>query len=99
LFSCKKTEQENGFNVTFWTNESVPWNLYIDGKLYGTLKQPYYVSNESQIPDCGDDDFSNTTLSPGQHEYYLQITIMSDTFTSPTHYFEVNKCTVLRIIQ
>jgi hypothetical protein len=100
LFSCKEKETDSDLmQVTFWTNETEQWNVYIDGKLFGNIKKPYYIGDITQIPQCGDDRFSSKMTTLGQHEYYMKLTIGPDTFISETHYFEVDGCSVVRIEQ
>lgn len=107
FFSCEKIEEEpiTTGNVTFWTNEINNWHLYVDDVKIGPVRRPYPISNIYEIPICGDTQFTNLQLRPGQHYYYISIYIPAQPppnyFRGQTRFFDVTAggCIVLRAEQ
>mgnify|MGYP003431170364 FL=1 len=114
FFSCEKIEEEpiTTGNVTFWTTEDsgstywdTGWILYVDDVKYGTIKTPYNIGTIDKIPLCGDTRFTNISLRPGNHYYYLTRSLPlqppPNYFRGQTRFFDVTLggCVVLRAEQ
>ena len=117
FFSCEKIEEPieepiTTGNVTFWTTEDsgstywdTGWILYVDDVKYGTIKTPYNIGTIDKIPLCGDTRFTNISLRPGNHYYYLTRSLPlqppPNYFRGQTRFFDVTLggCVVLRAEQ
>ena len=110
FFSCEKIEEPieepiTTGNVTFWTNEHDGWQLYVDDVMVGPVRKPYPINRTDEIPVCGDGRFTNLQLRPGQHHYYISISLPiqppPNYFQGQTRFFYVTLggCVVLRAEQ
>lgn len=113
FFSCEKVEEPimTG-TVTFWTTEDsgstywdTGWILYVDDVKYGSIQKPYDIGTIDKIPLCGDTRFTNISLRPGNHYYYLTRSLplqpLPNYFQGQTRFFDVTLggCVVLRAEQ
>ena len=104
LTACEKPQPEPVLDplVTFWSNDSGPWNVYIDGKKICQLAVIYNGWRNYGVPQhCNDNRYFTMRLPKGQHSYRMIYIAPPDyrVLISRTYYFEVDDCTIVRIKQ
>lgn len=103
LTSCEKPKEViTDPVVTFWSDDSGPWTVYVDGKEICKLSVIYSKWANYGVPVyCGDNRFFTLSLPKGQHSYHMRYVAPPNyrVLISQSYYFEVMDCEIVRIKQ
>ena len=105
LTACEKPvepEPEPDPMVTFWSDDSGPWNVYIDGNRVCQLVVIYNGWRNYGVPKyCNDNRYFTMRLPKGQHCFQMKYVNPPtyEVLVTPIYCFEVDDCTIVRIKQ
>ena len=88
-------------NVTFYSYDTGPWNVYVDGKLITSIKAITQPTEMYGKPECGDSRYFTMTLKEGQHTYSLKLIpgYGQHIETRPIYFTVEARCNLVKIEQ